>query len=119
MNFVWLIVLLAWMPDGTGTSDSGRFGDPSLAECHSRSQKFSLRHDTPLQLCIRITKAHWRIIANADVQFDFATTAEIGMEEEVARLRAALRAIGRWHRGKTADSQRVRKIIKEATGSSP
>lgn len=119
MKFVFLVVLLAWGPDGTGTKDSGRFAEPTLSLCHQRSQAFSKLHGTPVQLCQRISERGWNIIQSVEVVFDFNgspyETVEPDTDEQVERLLAALKAIGRLHVGKTRDSQKVRKIIREAT----
>jgi len=119
-NFVWLVVLLAWGADGLGTPDSGRFGDPTLSDCHERSLTFSHKHNTPIQLCVKISKASYRIIASAEVEFDFTgnpsevVVPDENTDSEVKRLTDALKEIGKWHRGKTQDSHRVRAIIEKA-----
>ena len=118
MKFVFLVVLLAWGPDGIGTSDSGRFADPTLSDCHARSQAFSKKHGTPVQLCQRISERGWNIISSVEVVFDFNGSpykTVVDHEAEVERLRLALKAIGRLHVGKTRDSQKVRAIIRKAT----
>ena len=119
-KFVYMVVLLAWGPDVVGTSDSGRFADLTLSDCHARTQTFSTKHGTPIQLCQRITKKSWQIISTTEIVFDFTGNNDTVVipdnnDEEVKRLRAALKAIGRWHVGKTKDSQRVRAIIRKAT----
>lgn len=126
MRIVFLVALLAWAPDGAGTKDSGFFGDPTLSECHARSRAFTEKHGTPIQLCVGITDVAYRIISSTEVVFDFEPGnngtphpdeggGEGEVEVEVKRLIKALKDIGRLHRGKTRDSQKVRKIIREAT----
>ena len=115
MKFVFMVALLAWLPNGEGTPDSGHFADPTLSDCHARSQEFSKQHSTPLQLCVKITKAGYDVIRRTEIEFDFEAGGNERVKtepDEIDRLRAALRAIGRLHRGKTRDSQRVRKIIR-------
>ena len=118
MKFVYMVALLAWLSNGEGTDDSGRFADTTLSACHARSQAFSKKHDTPVQICIRISDKGYRIISNGEVEFDFTEGAykvEVSdSDEKIQRLLKALKAIGRLHRGKTKDSQRVRAIIKKA-----
>ena len=121
-EFVFFVVLLAWNPlTGEGTPDSGHFADPTLSDCHARTQKFSNRHNTPLQLCVQISKAGYDIIQSREIEFVFNDDPMPEVEPDkddrdivIARLREALRAIGRLHRGKTRDSQRVRAIIRSA-----
>ena len=118
MKFVFMVALLAWGPDGAGTKDSGYFADPTLSLCHARSQTFSKLHNTPLQICVRISERNYRIIASTEVTFDFNGSPYkevVDHEAEVVRLLAALKAIGRLHVGKTRDSQKVRAIIRKAT----
>ena len=118
MKFVFMVALLAWLPSGEGTPDSGHYADATLSDCHQRSQAFSKKHGTPLQLCLRISEKGYRIIASTEITFDFNGSPYkevVFHEEELKRLRAALAAIGRLHVGKTRDSQRVRKIIRDAT----
>ncbi len=115
-----MVVLLAWGPDGIGTSDSGRFADPTLSDCHVRTQAFSNKHGTPIQLCQRITWKSWAIISTTEIVFDFTGNNDSVVipdnnDAEVKKLLKALKAIGRLHRGKTKDSQRVRAIIRKAT----
>jgi hypothetical protein len=116
-SFVFFVVLLAWGADGLATKDSGVKSDWTLTDCHARSQKFSLKHDTVLQQCARISKKGYNIIAAQEVTFNFRP-GELEMIEDdvdtrVAQLTAALKAIGRLHVGKTRDSQKVRAIIRK------
>jgi hypothetical protein len=115
---VFFVVLLAWLPNGSPTRDSGVVYDWTPNECHERTQKFSIKHNTPIQLCVKISKKGYDIIAAQYVTFNFKPgELEIVMDDtdmQVMRLKAALKEIGKWHVGKTRDSQRVRAIIKRA-----
>ena len=116
-KFVFMVVLLAWAPTtGDGTPDSGHFSDPTLSLCHQRTQAFSKKHNTPLQLCVRISKKGYAIIAAEEIDFVFSNGGFEVVEDDkdvvIARLRLALKKIGRLHVGKTRDSQKVRAIIK-------
>ncbi len=116
-NFVFFVVLLAWGADGLPTEDSGVKSDWTLSDCHVRTQKFSIKHDTPIQLCVKISKAGYDIISAQQVTFNFRPgelpVVEDKVDARVVQLTKALRAIGRLHRGKTKDSQRVRAIIRK------
>ena len=116
-NFVFFVVLLAWGADGFPTRDSGVKADWTLSDCHVRTQEFSRKHDTPVQLCVKISKKGYDIIAASEVTFNFKPgelpIVEDKIDARVAQLTKALRAIGRLHRGKTKDSQRVRAIIRK------
>ena len=116
-NFVFFVVLLAWGTDGFPTKDSGVKSDWTLSDCHKRTQAFSKEHDTPVQLCVKISKAGYDIIAAQQVTFNFRPgelpIVEDKIDARVAQLTAALRAIGRLHRGKTRDSKKVRAIIRK------
>jgi len=115
---VFFVVLLAWLPNGSPTKDSGVKSDWTLSECHERTQQFSVKHNTPIQLCVKISRKGYDIIAAHKVTFNFKPgELEIVMDDtdiRVMRLEAALKEIGKWHRGKTQDSQRVRAIIRKA-----
>ena len=114
MEIVWFIVLLAWQPNGMATPDSGVSAHRTLLQCHNKSLSFSLRNGTTIQLCKKILEDKYLLIAKNEVIFNW-NEAELpvvtpDIDPEVLRLRKALKAIGKWHRGKTKDSQRVRAI---------
>ena len=121
-QFVWFVVLLAWTPELIATPDSGvRYGW-TLNECHNQSLRFSKKYNTPIQLCMKITKTKYDIIASHYVTFsqpariinytDAKTNVKTNAKHK--RLTAALRAIGRLHVGKSKDSVKVRRIIRRA-----
>ena len=116
MNLIWMLVLLAWGPEGGPTTDSGVRGYYTLEACHASSLAFSRTHDTPIQLCKEILEEKYKLLTQYKVVFDWRKgempVVEPEADPEVARLRKALAAIGRLHRGKTKDSQRVRAIIR-------
>jgi hypothetical protein len=118
MTTVWFVILLAWTPAGMSTPDSGVFAAPTLAGCHTLSLRFAKKHSTVIQLCKQIPSKHYAIISMGAVQFDHSGTEQPEVEPyvdpEVVKLRKALVAIGKMHRGKTLDSQRVRAIIRKA-----
>ncbi len=119
MKFVYFVVLLAFNGDGFATKDSGVKANLNISDCHTRTQAFSKKHGTPIELCKKILKKNYDILAKQEATFNW-TPGELPVaipddSEEVKRLRAALKQIGKWHRGKTKDSQRVRAIIKKAT----
>jgi len=118
-SWVFFVVLLAWGTDGYATKDSGVKADWTLSACHARTQAFSRKYDTPVQLCAKISKKGYDIIAAQQVTFNFrpgemSVVEEDAIDVRVAELKAALRAIGRLHVGKTRDSQKVRAIIRKA-----
>ena len=118
-NFVWFVILLAGTPEGLATPDSGVKVNRTLEACMSRSQDFAMKHQVPIQLCTKISEEGYRIIASYPISFDNDTSRQYTVVEtyetaEIARLRKALREIGKWHQGKTADSKRVRAIIAKA-----
>jgi len=113
-QFVWFVVLLAWTPELTSTEDSGvRYGW-TLSECHDQSLAFSRKHNTPIQLCMKITRKKYDVLASYYVTFLRSAESVGDTDVKNERLTAALRAIGRLHVGKTKDSVRVRRIIKKA-----
>ncbi len=117
MKFIYFVVLLAWSPDGMPTKDSGVIGATTLELCHNRTLKFAKKHGTVIELCQKISEKGYKIIAAQKVTFNWQLKPmEIitPKDPEVERLKAALREIGKWHVGKTRDSQRVRAIIKKA-----
>lgn len=118
MKFVYFVVLLAFNGEGIATEDSGVKADWTLSDCHARTQAFSKLHGTHVELCKKILKTNYDILASQEATFNWAP-GELSVvvpdnNEEVKRLRRALKEIGKWHRGKTKDSQRVRRIIKKA-----
>ena len=115
MKFVFFVILHAWGANGSATNDSAVYADWTLSDCHNRSQMFSKKHDTPIQLCTKISEKGYNILLAHPVTFDYRINSHIDMrDEEIDILRQALEEIGKWHRGKTQDSIRVRKIIKKA-----
>jgi len=116
-TFVWFVILLAWTPAGEATKDSGVRAATTLEICHMRSLNFARKHGTVIQLCKRIPAENYAIISSGKVIFDHSgrETPEIEpyVDPEVHKLRDALAAIGKLHRGKTLDSQRVRAIIRK------
>ena len=115
-GFVWFVILLASTPEGVATPDSGVKVSRTLDACMSRSQEFAMKHKVPIQICTKISEEGYRIIAAYETTFDNDTSrqytiVEPAVDPEVVRLRKALREIGKWHQGKTKDSQRVRAII--------
>jgi len=119
MKMIFMAVLLAWGPDGQGTPDSGPFAYTTLPGCYASSRRFSARHGTPVQQCLKISAASWLIISSVEIEFDFGTedykVAAPDTDKEVKRLRHALRHIGKLHVGTTRDSRQVRAIIRKAT----
>ncbi len=117
-NFVFFVVLLAWQPNGASTIDSGVKSFSTLAKCHGKTLKFSLKHDTPIELCKQIHIKKYNRIKAGLVRFDFSTEEMEVIEpyenEEIKKLKAALKKIRRWHSGKTKDSKRVRWIVDKA-----
>lgn len=112
----WFVVLLAWTPAGYSTEDSGVRAAPTLAGCHDMSLAFAQKHDTPIQLCKEISNRAYAILSSGKVIFDYTGREQPVVkpaETEADRLRKALLEIGKWHKGKTKDSQRVRRIIRE------
>ncbi len=116
-RFVWFVILLSGTPEGIATKDSGVHAAWTLDECMAKSQVFAMKHGVPIQLCTKISEEGYRIIASYPVTFDqtgkespIVQSPEIN--DEVARLRKALAKIGKLHQGKTADSRRVRAIIR-------
>ena len=81
-----------------------------------RSLAFAKKHGTVIQLCRQIPAKNYAIISSGKVIFDHSNRempeVEPYVDPEVDKLRKALLAIGKWHRGKTKDSQRVRAIIR-------
>ncbi len=113
-QFVWFVVLLAWTPELIATPDSGvRYGW-TLNECHNQSLRFSKKYNTPIQLCMKITRTKYDVLASHYVTF--SQPAKIINDTDVRnkRMTAALRAIGRLHVGKSRDSATVRRIIRRA-----
>ena len=116
-------MLLAWLPNGQATSDSGVKVAATLEKCDEKSIAFSYKNKTLHEHCKPIYKKNYEILARQEATFlrelnqtgAKATIQEEDQNEEVKKYKAALKAIGRMHVGKTRDSQRVRKIIKDVT----
>lgn len=117
MKTVFFVVLLAWTSNGMPTKDSGVIAATTLQLCHDKTLSFSKKHNTVIELCQEITEERYLIIASQKVTFDWQLKPMkiiTPIDIEVTRLRAALKEIGKWHKGKTRDSQRVRAIIRRA-----
>ena len=116
MNLVWMLVLLAWGPEKLPTPDSGVSGHYTLEQCHDKSLAFSRKHNTPIQLCRRMLEDKYLLLTKYRVIFDWTPGDGpiVDVDPEVERLKKALLEIGKWHKGKTKDSQRVRRIIRRA-----
>ena len=115
-GFVFFVLLLAWTSAGQTTPDSGMRSASTLDGCHLKSLAFARKHETPIQLCQKITSKKYAILTSGDVSFVHSDKKmpEVApyVDPEIVKLRKALRAIGKWHREKTKDSQRVRAIIR-------
>ena len=117
MKTVFFVILLAWTPNNTMIKGSGVQAFYTLKECHDTSLAFSRKYSTVIKLCKEISEKNYNIIAKYPVTFNNNSKpwAEVDEQiDEVFKLRKALKEIGKWHRGKTKDSQRVRAIIKRA-----
>jgi len=113
----WFVILLAWTPEGYATEDSGVRAASTLEVCHEYSLGFAEKHDTPIQLCKEISNRAYAVLSSGRVIFDHTGREQPAVtpdETEADRLRKALLEIGKWHRGKTKDSVRVRRIIEKA-----
>ena len=109
----WFAVLLAWTPVGDATKDSGVVAATTQVHCHEKAEAFAQKHGTPIQHCKEVSNKTYKIISSGEVDFDYSgNTTKRDTEND--KLRKALLEIGKWHKGKTKDSQRVRAIIKEA-----
>ena len=117
-GFVWFVILMMGTPEGVATPDSGIKPYRTLDKCMSSSQEFAMKHSVPIQLCTKISKEGYAIIAAHEVTFDYSMSeqpiVQTHVDAEVIRLRKALKEIRKWHQGKTSDSKRVRAIVRKA-----
>ena len=99
-----------------------KFDDCGLSGCHANTQAFSRKHNVAVEPCKKMPQRVYDMhIAENPVTFNYRgeekpeVEYDTDTEDEVQRLTKALKAIGRLHRGKTRDSQKVRAIIRRAT----
>ena len=105
---VWFVILIAM----THSPDSGVSAYTTLEICHEISLAFSKKHHTPIASCKKITREHYEILTKYKVTFEDEDIEPDN--DEVEKLRMALKKIGKLHQGKTADSKRTRAIIRKA-----
>ena len=114
-KFVFFTVVIAFNTQGELVKDGGVFAFWKLSTCNAYAETFFKKHSMTYLPCKKILKTKFDIIASQKIIFQWdKNSIEYTDTPEVIKLRKALKAIGRLHRGKSKDSHRVRAIIRKA-----
>ena len=115
VKFVFFTVLIAFNANGDFVKNGGVLAFWKLSTCNAYAATFFKKNKMSYIPCRKILKTKFDVIAAQKIIFQWdKNSVEYVDSPKVIKLRRALKAIERLHKGKSKDSHRVRAIIKKA-----